>query len=530
MQRYSLGQVLASNQLPSLPEIAVRIVELARADEPDFPQIIETIKTDAAISGRILKMTNSALFGLRTRVSSVEAAVPLLGARLVRTLVLSFSLAGHRGGRWESYRRWYQQIWRESVVQASTAEALAFRDPTQDSATWFLAGLLQDIGRLAMLSTHSSAYCSAVLQADGHRSTVETEVDSFGFTHVDVSVELCRRWNLEPALIDAIASHHLSADEILASTDETRPSLTAALVVAAQCSDYLEAVVRSPDADRGDIDRLLTLLFRFRPDEIVETLSDLDVRVGELAISLSIDIGESGPLDRILEEAQATLAEIALQSQMDTILAYRQAAAAEKKLRLARKESEDVRESAFRDALTGAYNRSFMDSLFDAELSRCRERGSSLGFLFLDLDGFKQLNDTCGHEVGDQALCTVAEVLKSSVRNSDFVIRYGGDEFLVVLIDMNERVLLRIAERIREKVSEARLEADESVRISSSVGALIYTPGEKDRVAAKHILKESDRAMYRAKRDGGDRVAIVRMVGAKSHSLELVAQGHEDNS
>jgi diguanylate cyclase (GGDEF)-like protein len=376
-----------------------------------------------------------------------------------------------------------------------------------------------------MLSTLSTEYCSAVLQADDHRTTLELEMDSFGFTHLDVSVELCRRWNLEPALIEAIASHHLNANEILALTDETRPSLTAALVVAAQCSEYLNTVVRSPDADRGDIDRLLTLLFRFRPDEIVETLSDLDVRVGELAASLSIDIGESDPLDRVLQEAQATLAEIALQSQMDTILAYRQAAAAEKKLQDAQRESEDIRESAFRDALTGAYNRSFMDSLFEAELSRCQERGSSLGFLFLDLDGFKQLNDICGHAVGDQALCTVAEVLKSSVRNSDFVIRYGGDEFLVVLIDMNERVLLRIAERIRQKIAETSLEADASAKISSSVGALIYTPGGKDQVAAKHILDESDRAMYTAKREGGDRVAIARMVGRESLSLELVAQG-----
>jgi diguanylate cyclase (GGDEF)-like protein len=505
-------------------------VELARLDEPDFPAIIETIKTDVAISGKILKTTNSALFGLRTRVSSIEGAVPILGSRLVRTLVLSFSLARDQRGRSESDRRWYQQIWRGSVVQASMAEALAMRDPAQDSATWFLAGLLQDIGRLAMLSTLSTAYRSGVLQTDDPRSLVEVERESFGFTHVDVSVELCRRWNLEPSLIDAIATHHKSVKEILASTDETRPGLDAALAVAAQCSDYLEAVVLSANADRRDLDRLLTLLFRFCPDEIVETLSDLDTRVSELAISLSIDIGESSPLDRILEEAQATLADIALQSQMDAILAYREAAAAKKSLRLAQKISEGIRESAFRDPLTGAFNRNLLDVLSEAELSRCQDEGWSLGFLFLDIDGLMQLNETSGRTVGDQALCTVAEILKSSIRNSDFVIRYGGDEFLVVLVDMNERVLLRIAERIRERISEARLAADESVEISSSIGALIYTPTGEDDVAAKDILKETDRAMCKAKRDGGDQIAIARMVGRKSLSSELVAQGNEGNS
>jgi diguanylate cyclase (GGDEF)-like protein len=268
--------------------------------------------------------------------------------------------------------------------------------------------------------------------------------------------------------------------------------------------------------------RIVELARAEEPDfrEIVATLSDIDHRVGEVASSFTIDVGECPSLDRILEDAQATLVHIALQSQVGAILASRQVTAAEEELRLARETCDEVRESAFRDPLTGAFNRSFMDVLLDREMARCRHEGKPLGFLFLDFDDFKQLNDTHGHTVGDQVLGAVAETLKSSIRPSDFVIRYGGDEFPVVLVGVSENAFLRIAQRIREKVAQTRLETDPSMAISCSVGALLYTPVGKDRIPVKRILRESDQAMYQAKREGGDQVAVAKMVGKRLMPFE----------
>lgn len=85
-----LEKLLASDQVPSLPEVVMRNIEIAQQEDPDTQELIRTVRTDSANAGRVLKFANSALFGVRTRRSSIEAAVPLLGTTLLRTLVLGF--------------------------------------------------------------------------------------------------------------------------------------------------------------------------------------------------------------------------------------------------------------------------------------------------------------------------------------------------------------------------------------------------------------------------------------------------------
>lgn len=105
----SLEKLLASDQVPSLPEVAVRIIEIAQQEDPDTLELIRTVRTDPAIAGRVLKFANSALFGLRTRPSSIEAAIPMLGTTLVRTLVLGFSLA-EQSSPSSSLKPWFRQL------------------------------------------------------------------------------------------------------------------------------------------------------------------------------------------------------------------------------------------------------------------------------------------------------------------------------------------------------------------------------------------------------------------------------------
>src|SRR5437870_419469 len=88
-------RILASDNLPSLPAIALKVLELTRATEPDVKQLIATIKSDPALTAKVLRVANSSLFGLRHRVATIEHAVPLLGSITVRMVVLSFSLAAH---------------------------------------------------------------------------------------------------------------------------------------------------------------------------------------------------------------------------------------------------------------------------------------------------------------------------------------------------------------------------------------------------------------------------------------------------
>ena len=121
----ALRNILESDRLPTLPEVARRVVEIARSPEPDLGELTSVIRADAVIAARLLRTVNSALFGLRHRSASIDAAIPLLGVTLVRTLVLGFSLADHRGKA--SLRSLYRQLWRVSLINACTAELLAER-------------------------------------------------------------------------------------------------------------------------------------------------------------------------------------------------------------------------------------------------------------------------------------------------------------------------------------------------------------------------------------------------------------------
>ncbi|MBC7966502.1 MAG: HDOD domain-containing protein [Fuerstia sp.] len=319
----SLDSILASDRLPSLPEVAARIVEIARSPEPDVDKMIEAIRTDPAIAGRILKTANSAQLGMRTRASSIEMAVPRLGSTMVRTLVLSFCLAEYQNRNSLNLRPWYQKIWRESLMQAATAQMLAERQGLRiDSANWFLAGLVQDIGRLALLHTCREEYVENVLEVDDDRSQRQREQAWLGFTHVEVGLGLCRRWNLDAEIIDAIAVHHASAHRVVPLKFVSSVSLPAALITAALVADYLEGVSHNLSCSREDIERMLMQVFTMRPNDVLRMLSEVDHRVAELSAAFGIDVGRAPELEHILAEAQRLLAEIAVASQLRLVNAH----------------------------------------------------------------------------------------------------------------------------------------------------------------------------------------------------------------
>jgi diguanylate cyclase (GGDEF)-like protein/PAS domain S-box-containing protein len=170
-----------------------------------------------------------------------------------------------------------------------------------------------------------------------------------------------------------------------------------------------------------------------------------------------------------------------------------------------RREEAELERRALRDPLTGLANRTLLlDRLRHAvELSRRRE--SRLALLFVDLDGFKTVNDRFGHEAGDRVLASAAERLRAAVRGSDTLARVGGDEFVVVCEDMRtESSALDTAERISAVLRAPFAVRDAELRIAASVGIALATA---EHVTPEDLLRAADDAMYVAKRRGGDQIA-----------------------
>ena len=158
---------------------------------------------------------------------------------------------------------------------------------------------------------------------------------------------------------------------------------------------------------------------------------------------------------------------------------------------------------AMTDALTGLYNHRYLQERLTEELQRAREHARPLSVLFCDLDHFKGYNDANGHSAGDAVLREVAHVIEESVRNIDVAGRYGGEEFVVLLVETTRDAALAVAERIRERIRAAGFSAH-GTPLTVSIGIATY-PDDAER--REELLNKSDWAMYLAKRRGRDQVA-----------------------
>lgn len=161
-----------------------------------------------------------------------------------------------------------------------------------------------------------------------------------------------------------------------------------------------------------------------------------------------------------------------------------------------------LRESSHRDALTGVANRRQFFERADEELARARRYGRDLGFIMLDIDHFKRVNDTWGHEAGDRVLVDMCVSVDPILREEDVFARVGGEEFAVLLPDTDLDGAYTLAERIREKVM-ADGSGETAYTISAGVAKLM-----PDDVSAKRPLQRADAALYEAKRDGRNRTYV----------------------
>jgi len=159
------------------------------------------------------------------------------------------------------------------------------------------------------------------------------------------------------------------------------------------------------------------------------------------------------------------------------------------------------------DPLTGAYNRRFGATRLREEYNRALRTGSPLGLLMVDLDHFKTINDTYGHIVGDRVLDRVAKAIRNAVREGDILVRYGGEEFLVILPGASCEDAHQVAERIRHMVQDTIVkDGDQTVCVTASIGATSFPQTDVEDEEA--MLRLADEALYRAKRQGRNQVVM----------------------
>lgn len=166
---------------------------------------------------------------------------------------------------------------------------------------------------------------------------------------------------------------------------------------------------------------------------------------------------------------------------------------------------EILRESSLRDAMTGLYNRRFLEEYLTKAMPQAIRNNKKVGILMIDMDHFKMVNDTYGHDIGDAVLKKLSKTILDNIREADLAVRYGGEEFLVLLHDVTgEEEMIAVAEKLRARVMDMKVKAgNETLQKTISVGASLF-PDYTDSVWK--CIKFSDIALYKAKTDGRNRV------------------------
>ena len=167
----------------------------------------------------------------------------------------------------------------------------------------------------------------------------------------------------------------------------------------------------------------------------------------------------------------------------------------------------ELEEMATKDQLTGLFNRRYLETSLDQLVAGVKRRGTTLGILMCDLDFFKQVNDNYGHDAGDAVLSQLAQVLLNSVRDADLVIRFGGEEFIILLMDCEKGKAGDIAEKIRQAVENYKFQATgKTIQKTTSIGVAEFPTSDNQGIW--EAIKFADVALYKAKDTGRNQVIV----------------------
>ena len=491
MNQALLERLRSSPQLPSLPAIALKALELARKDNVNISEIADLISNDPALSTKILKTVNSSFYGLPKQVSTISHALVILGLQAVKTLALGFSLLNNlKGANSGDFN--YIDFWKRSIYSGVAGKLLARKLNVVQQEEAFLAGLLGDIGILVMHRVIGPEYDALLVQANGDGETMMRLCrQKFDLDHAEVAGMLAEHWQLPPVLGAPIRFHH---DPAGGQADPALGRLVEVVYVAMICGEVFAGAEPARHIVRARSE--MAQRFKLTPDQIEALLSEIGTSTREAAKLFEVNLPGSKTYEDILAEAQQTMMELTLKSQMQ--------------VQEIKKENEFLAQKATTDPLTGLGNRAKFNEFFEEQFARAYKLQRPLAILFMDVDHFKKVNDTYGHQAGDEVLKRVGRLLKLAVRNIDLAARYGGEEFAVVLTETESSAAAQMADEIRQAIEAERTAfEDKTIKVSISIGV---AGTDRTRVfqTATQLANAADRAVYAAKAAGRNCVRLFR--------------------
>lgn len=483
--------------LPSPPGIAMRIVELGRDPDVDITALLRLLSRDPALASRVLRASNSALYAQRRRSTNLRQALVVIGLNATMTLALSFSLAETLAGHSNAVQI-MRFVWRRALISASAAQLLGKRQRQADLEELFLAALLQDLGILALDAALPELYEPVIAEAENHEDLLRREREVLGCDHGEAGSWLMAHWGLPERL--TLSARAVHDPEAVTVPPDMRTFLNCVLL-GGQIADVFIGEEGQPGIER--IVKQAEELLGMDHETLENVLNEVAEMLPEVATLYDTELVSPRKAAGVLDQARDLLAERNLHL-------IQQVAAEQTKLREMERTTQHLRETASRDPLTGLHNRRFFDDMLEGEFELATDKGWPLSIGFIDLDHFKRINDTRGHQVGDSVLAGVAKTLARHLRQNDFIMRYGGEEFVALLPGTGIGAARAVFERLREAVAADTHESpgDEGFQVTVSIGVATHNDAGNKAATAMDLVRLADKALYAAKNAGRNRVCI----------------------
>ncbi len=503
--------------LPSLPAVALKILEVVQKEDFSVQELASIISADPALTAKTLRIANSPYYAPLQKVDSIERAVSILGVYTLKNIALSFVILDKLKGCEESGFD-YDFFWRRVVTSAVASETIVKRFKLR-AADAFVTALLMDIGVILIAYSRSEEYEQILSDKTIHGAAkVKAEQRLFGFDHTQVGMEILKKWGLPESIYLPIGHHYSNGD---------CPPKCLESVKILRLSGIISRLYHSGKAlgpvKTKELRNTLIKSLKLEKDDFDAFLDDIAEKTIDVLASFNIPSGGMKPYSEILQDANEELSN--LNAAYENIVIQLQEAN-EKAERLADMQRDTNKELqnankrlmalAFKDSLTGLNNHRYFHEIMDKEISRSERYSLHFSLVMFDLDGFKPINDTLGHKYGDKVLKRVSRVVAETLRDSDFASRIGGDEFAIILpnTELEDGVIL--AERLRravEKLSDGfrkELKDKGELKFTISVGVGVYRPEDANE-SKDHLIHEVDKALYRSKEEGKNRVTSITL-------------------
>jgi len=502
--------IASCKNLPTLPHVAMRIMEVALEDDASVRDLAEVVALDPALSARVLRTVNSAFYGFPSEVTTLSHATSILGMRVVRNLSLGLLIVREFSQGANSLDTLAsRQLWKRVLSAAVIAKTLGGRLDKRLAEEAFLVSLLQDIGMLALMATVPQKYRMVLAKNLRHGPDLcEAERAIFKTDHAEAGRVLAGKWNLPKVYQDCLGSHHDKLRDVPVETfDENlrrvvQFSAQAACLVTSGNGDPVEAIRLRDIAEKR---------FSIEGNQLERMLKDAHVYAVELGNSFEVPMSGMHRYTDLLEQAVRKLSEMGISYEQAVARTREETSRLQQSIEELEQANKQLEQLASYDELTKLYNKkSFMEALSRA-VKRTNRYKRPLSVMMIDVDNFKRVNDTYGHEAGDAVLKHLAATMLKTIRETDVLARYGGEEFVVLLTETGAGQVEAAAERLRMAVEQTRFPAHKkTLRVTVSVGAASCSPQDNS-VLEKTLIEYADKALYQAKRAGRNRSCVARL-------------------